>query len=149
MPVVLWHGPALVISCVSLFSELRDEAEWGDSELSVQMGDSGFRSDIWCAVCDHPEVPLVHHRVAYLHLLPSMPHTFFEVPSCRFCELRQGNQWSHVQYCSVLYLRMGHALLARLEEVARRVRVLSCDVTDLSARVVVSGVVLVVGVVPE
>ena len=150
VPVVLRHGQALVILYVSLFSELHDEAEWCDSELSVQLAGSGFRSDVWCAVCDDSEVPLVHHRVAaYLSLLPSMPHTFFDVPSCRFCDLGEGNQWAHVQYCSVLYLRMGHALVALVEEVAQRVRVLSCDMTDLLARMKVPGGVLVVGVVPE
>ena len=133
--VVLWHGQALVISYVSLFSELRDEAEWCNSELSVQLAGSGFRSDVWCAMCDNSEVPLVHHRVAaYLRLLPSMPRTFSDVPSYRFCDLGEGNQWAHVQYCSVLYLCMGHALVALVEEVAQRVRVLSCDMTDLLAR---------------
>ena len=150
VPSVLWHGQALVISYVSLFSELRDEAEWCDSGLSVQLAGSGFRSDVWCAVCDDSEVTLTHHRVAaYLRLLPSMPRTFFDVPSCRFCGLSEGNQWAHVQYCSVLYLRMGHALVALVEEVAQRVRVLSCDTTDLLARLKVPSGVLVVGVVPE
>ena len=78
VPAVLWHGEALVISYVSLFSELRDEAELCDSELSVQLAGSGFRSDVWCAVCDDSEVTLTHHRVAtYLRLLPSMPRAFF------------------------------------------------------------------------
>ena len=54
-----------------------------------------------------------------------------------------------MQYCSVLYLRMGHALVALVEEVAQRVRVLSCDTTDLLARLRVPSGVLVVGVVPE
>ena len=114
MPAVLWHGRALVISYVSLFSELRDEAEWCDSELSLQLAGSGFRSDVWCAVCEDPEVPLTHHRVAAsLRLLPSMPRTFLNVPTCRFCAVSEGNQSAHVQYCSVLYLRMGPALTAR------------------------------------
>ena len=51
----------------------------------MQLAGSGFRSDVWCAVCDDSEVTLTHHRVAaYLRLLPSMPRTFFDVPSCRF-----------------------------------------------------------------
>ena len=150
VPAVLWQGRALVISYVSMFSELRDVAEWCDSELSVQLAGSGFLSNVSCAVCEDSEVPLTHHRVAaYLRLLPSMPRTFFDVPPCCFCALSEGNQWAHVQYCSVLYLCMGQALTALVEEVAQRVRVLSCDVTDLLARLQVPGGVLVVGVVPE
>ena len=98
VPAVLWQGGALVISYVSMFSELRDEVEWRDSELFVQLAGWGFRSDVWCAVCEDSEVPLTHHRVAaYLRLLPSMPRTFFDVPPCRFCALSEGNQWAHVQ----------------------------------------------------
>ena len=111
VPVVLWHGQALVISYVALFSELPDEADLCDSELSVQMAGSGFHSDVWCAVCEDLEVPLTHHHVATcLHLLPSIAGKFFDVPSCCFCGLSEGNQWANVQYYSVLYLRMGDAL---------------------------------------
>ena len=150
VPAVLWQGGALVISHVSMFSELREKEEWRDSELSVQLAGSGVRSDVWCAVCEDSEVPLTHHRVAaYLRLLPPMPRTFFDVPPCPFCALSEGNQWAHVQYCLVLYPCMGQALMALVEEVAQRVRVLSCDVTDLLARLRVPRGVLVVGVVPE
>ena len=109
---------------------------------------------VQCATTRRYHKPIIAWRPicvcwAYLRLLPSMPRTFFDVPSCRFCDLSEGNQWAHVQYCSVLYLRIGHALVALVEEVAQRVCVLSCDMTDLLARIKVPGGVLVVGVVPE
>ena len=53
------------------------KAEWCDYELSAKLASSGFRSDVWCAVCDDSEVTIPHHRVAaHLRLLPSMPRTF-------------------------------------------------------------------------
>ena len=150
-PTALWHQGALVFSYRDVLSLLRNTAEWEAADMThIQGGGEGFDARVWEALCEESGVPLGHHRVAaYLCFLPAMPRSYFDIPPCRFCGITSGNQWAHVQYCPVLYLRANRAQIDLIEAVAQWVQVTRLEVVDQLAYLETPGGVLIVGVLTE
>ena len=98
-----------------------------------------INTDHWVAVCESHQITLQQHRqAAYLRSIAYLPLMYFDTPPCRFCHLESGNEGSHLDDCSQLYVRAFATFAQVAETFTASVRGNQQAQWDLHVRVMVS-----------